>query len=79
MLLAFFVILAGITFIDFKGIDGKGAVSASDITLGLDLAGGVSITYQVVGEETPDDTDMADTIDKLKQYYVSSSGRGNTG
>ncbi len=73
VLLAFFVLLAGITFVDIKGIDGKGAVSASDITLGLDLAGGVSITYEVVGEETPDATDMADTISKLQQRVYTYS------
>ncbi|MBO5165586.1 MAG: protein translocase subunit SecD [Lachnospiraceae bacterium] len=73
VLLAFFVLLAGTTFVDIKGIDGKGAVSASDITLGLDLAGGVSITYEVVGEETPDATDMADTISKLQQRVYTYS------
>ena len=67
ILLVFFLALAGVTYIDFKGIDGKGSQAASDITLGLDLAGGVSITYQVVGEEEPDQTDMSDTIDKLRQ------------
>jgi len=46
---------------------GNGAGSASDIKLGLDLAGGVSITYQVVGEEEPDAADMADTIYKLQK------------
>ena len=46
---------------------GGGAGSASDIKLGLDLAGGVSITYQVVGEEEPDADDMADTIYKLQK------------
>lgn len=67
ILLVFFLALAGITYIDIKGVDGNGSQSASDITLGLDLAGGVSITYQVVGEEEPDQTDMSDTIDKLRQ------------
>ncbi len=67
ILLVFFLALAGITYIDVKGVDGKGSQAASDITLGLDLAGGVSITYQVVGEEEPDQTDMDDTIDKLRQ------------
>ncbi len=38
--------------------------SMNQIKLGLDLAGGVSITYQTV-EENPSDQDMADTIDKL--------------
>ena len=41
--------------------------SASDIKLGIDLAGGVSITYQVVGEETPSSTDVSDTISKLQK------------
>lgn len=67
ILLVFFLALAGITYIDIKGVDGNGSQSASDITLGLDLAGGVSITYQVVGEEEPDQTDINDTIDKLRQ------------
>lgn len=59
--------LVGIGFVDFWGIDGKGKGSASDIKLGLDLAGGVSITYQVVGDEEPDATDMSDTISKLQK------------
>ena len=57
----------GIGYIDIKGTDAQGTASAKDISLGLDLAGGVSITYQVVGEENPDATDMADTIYKLQQ------------
>jgi len=74
ILLVIFLALVAVTWIDFKGIDDYGTYSASDITLGLDLAGGVSITYQVVGEEDPDATDMSDTIGKLKQrvYKYSS-------
>lgn len=67
ILLCILAILAGITYIDFKGVDATGAGSASDIKLGLDLAGGVSITYQVVGEEDPDATDMSDTVSKLQK------------
>lgn len=48
------------------GFSGNGG-AAADIPLGLDLEGGVSITYQVVGEEDPDSEDMADTIYKLQQ------------
>lgn len=40
---------------------------ASDIKQGLDLAGGVSITYEVAGEEEPSAEDMKDTIYKLQQ------------
>ena len=49
------------------GIGTENSGSASDIKLGLDLAGGVSITYQVVGDEKPDGDDMADTIYKLQK------------
>ncbi|MBR6477529.1 MAG: protein translocase subunit SecD [Lachnospiraceae bacterium] len=67
ILLCLVLVLAGITYVDLYGVDAKGTGSASDIKLGLDLAGGVSITYQVVGDATPDATDMKDTIYKLQQ------------
>ena len=67
VLLCTILLLAGITYIDLFGVDLQGKGSASDIKLGLDLAGGVSITYQVVGEEEPDATDMKDTIAKLQK------------
>jgi len=67
VLIAMIISLLGVTYIDFFGIDAYGSYSAKDIKLGLDLAGGVSITYQVVGEEEPDATDMADTIGKMQK------------
>lgn len=57
--------LLGYTAIFGVGSDKSGA--AGSIKLGLDLAGGVSITYQVVGDENPSEEDMADTIYKLQQ------------
>lgn len=46
---------------------GNGKVGAAkNINLGLDLEGGVSITYQVKGE-TPSEEDMSDTIYKLQK------------
>ncbi|MCD8197201.1 MAG: protein translocase subunit SecD [Lachnospiraceae bacterium] len=47
--------------------------AAKDINLGLDLAGGVSITYQAVGDEEPSAEDMADTIYKLQKRVESYS------
>ena len=73
ILLCVLLLLAGITYVDVNGIDPAGTASASDIKLGLDLAGGVSITYQVVGEEEPDSTDMADTISKLQKRVENYS------
>lgn len=49
------------------GIGSNGSGSAASINLGLDLEGGVSITYQAVGDETPSKEDMADTIYKLQK------------
>ena len=40
--------------------------AARNIITGLDLSGGVSITYQVVGDETPSAEDMNDTVYKLQ-------------
>ena len=54
------------------GFTGNGG-AAQDIPLGLDLEGGVSITYQVVGEETPSSEDMSDTIYKLQQRVENYS------
>ncbi len=67
ILLCMILTLVGVTYVDLCGIDAEGTGSAEDIKLGLDLAGGVSITYQVVGDEEPDQTDMADTIAKLQK------------
>ena len=50
---------------------GKGAEDS--LKLGLDLAGGVSITYEAVGE-TPTSEQMADTIFKLQQRIENDLG-----
>ncbi len=73
ILLCALLILLGVGYVDLYGVDAEGTASASDISLGLDLAGGVSITYQVVGDEEPDATDMADTIAKLQQRVENYS------
>ena len=73
ILLCMILLLVGISYVDLYGVNVEGAGSASDIKLGLDLAGGVSITYQVVGEEAPDSTDMKDTIAKLQKRVETYS------
>ncbi len=60
-LLGLIIILAAIVVFGIMGYK-----SAGDIKLGLDLAGGVSITYQSV-EENPTAEQMSDTIYKLQQ------------
>lgn len=61
------LLIAGLAYTAVMGIGTERAGSASQIKQGLDLAGGVSITYQVVGEENPSSEDMADTIYKLQK------------
>ena len=63
------------TYVAVLGLGFEQSGSAHDIKLGLDLAGGVSITYQTV-DENPSATDMADTIYKLQlraQTYSSEA------
>lgn len=67
VLLIFGLLLGGFGYTSVVGIGADGYGSAGSINLGLDLEGGVSITYQVVGEETPDQSDMSDTIFKLQK------------
>ena len=72
-LIAAIVALIGFTFVAVFGLDANKTGSASNIKLGLDLAGGVSITYEVVGEEEPSAADMSDTIFKLQQRVENYS------
>lgn len=61
------VIMAALGYVAVFGIGTEKAGAASEIKQGLDLAGGVSITYQVVGDEKPSSEDMDDTVYKLQR------------
>ena len=65
-LAVFAAVLAVLLYTAFAGWGKTGTGAARNIRLGLDLEGGVSITYQAV-EENPSDEDMADTVYKLRQ------------
>ena len=68
------VLLLGLlSYTAIFGIGAEKTGAAQNIKQGLDLAGGVSITYQVVGEDTPSDADMKDTIYKLQRRVESYS------
>ena len=69
-------ILAG-TYVSVIGVGAKHQGSAKNIKLGLDLAGGVSITYEV-NESNPSAEDMRDTVYKLQQR-VSVTQRSTGG
>ncbi len=66
-ILGLLLLLAAVGLFGFLGYD-----TMDDIKLGLDLAGGVSITYRAV-EENPSAEDMSDTIYKLQQRVQNYS------
>lgn len=66
-LLGVLALLFAVGLFGFFGYD-----TMDDIKLGLDLAGGVSITYQAV-EENPTAEEMSDTIYKLQQRVQNYS------
>jgi SecD/SecF fusion protein len=59
------ILIAGTVFVAIQGVGPDRKGSASEIKLGLDLAGGVSITYETV-EANPSDEDLADAIHKMR-------------
>ncbi len=66
------LVIVGLGYTAAFGIGKTHTGSAKNINLGLDLAGGVSITYQAVGE-TPTAEQMADTIRRLQQRVETYS------
>lgn len=66
-------IMAALGYVAVFGIGPEKAGAASEIKQGLDLAGGVSITYQVVGEGKPSVEDMDDTVYKLQRRVETYS------
>ncbi|MBQ8279023.1 MAG: protein translocase subunit SecD [Roseburia sp.] len=73
------VVLAAVLGLSYYAsliLSATGAHGEMSIPLGLDLSGGVSITYQIV-DENPSEEDMSDTIYKLQKrvegYSTESS------
>lgn len=72
-LLVVLVLLAGTLFTSIVGFGNDNVGSAKDVTLGLDLQGGVSITYETV-DKNPSKEDLEDTREKIeKRANVFSS------
>ncbi|WP_051226878.1 protein translocase subunit SecDF [Butyrivibrio sp. MC2013] len=69
-------VLGGLFFVAWFGIGASKDGSMHDIQFGLDLSGGVSITYQVEGENggNPTTAEMDDTIYKLQRRVESELG-----
>ncbi len=66
IILAVVVLLAGLGVYGMNVLNATTSKGDKSIVLGLDLSGGVSITYQIV-TENPTQTDINDTIAKLEE------------
>lgn len=81
ILVLFFVVLAGSIYVALFGVGDRG--KAEYISLGLDLKGGLSVTYEIQ-EEDYSDSDVQDTVYKLQkridthttEHNVYSEGNG---
>ncbi len=86
MLVVLALVLAGIGLWGYFGYTNDSIPGAQDIHLGLDLAGGVSVTYQTVKED-PSSAEMSDIQTKLElratalstesHVYIEGSRRVN--
>ena len=76
-LLVMILALAGCAYLVMNGVGENGAGAAKNTKLGLDLAGGVSITYEVVGDEAPSKADLDDTVFKLRKRIDQYSTEAN--
>ena len=76
VLIAIIAALAGLAYYASIILSTTGTGEDMSIPLGLDLSGGVSITYQVV-DDNPSAEDMSDTIYKLTKRVESYSTESN--
>ena len=76
-LILMIAIIAGLGFYATTIIKGTNEGNDNSIKLGLDLAGGVSITYQAVGGNYTDEQ-MEDTVYKLQQRVDSELGENSS-
>lgn len=70
------LLLIFFAFVSLVGFGSSHKGSARNIILGLDLSGGVSVTYQVV-DENPTSEEMSDTVYKLQQRADTYSTEAN--
>ena len=74
-ILIFLLCMAGGIYMAFAGVGSDKVGRAADIPLGLDLQGGLSVTYEIT---TPDPTDeeINATVDKIQRRVDSYSSEG---
>lgn len=65
-------VVTGAVLLALLGVGANHSMSARNIKLGLDLAGGVSVTYQTVKED-PESSELSDTVYKMQKRAESFS------
>ncbi len=75
IILIFILLLAGGIYTVVYGLGKEKTGQAADIKWGLDLAGGVSITYKVEAEN-PSEEDMKDTVYRLQKRVAAINSEG---
>ena len=74
-LLIFLALLAGGVYVALYGVGEKETGKASNIPFGLDLQGGLSVTYEITTPD-PGDEEVNATIDKLQRRVDEYSSEG---
>ena len=74
-LLLFCLVVAGAVYMALYGVGKNSTGRAKDISLGLDLQGGVSITYQIMDDDATSDQ-IDTTIEKLQRRVENYSTEG---
>ncbi len=74
-LLIFLALMAGGVYMAIFGVGSNGTGKAENIPFGLDLQGGLSVTYQITTAD-PQADEISATIDKLQRRVDSYSSEG---
>ena len=74
-LIIFFLLLAGGIYMAIAGVGQKESGKTANVPLGLDLQGGLSVTYEIQ-DEKPTSDEIKATVDKLQRRVDAYSSEG---
>ncbi|MBO4952306.1 MAG: protein translocase subunit SecD [Lachnospiraceae bacterium] len=74
-LIIFFLLLAGGIYMAIAGVGKNESGKTANVPLGLDLQGGLSVTYEIQ-DEKPSKDEIAATVDKLQRRVDEYSSEG---
>lgn len=74
-LIIFFLLLAGGIYMAIAGVGKKESGKTANVPLGLDLQGGLSVTYEIQ-DEKPTSDEIDATVDKLQRRVDAYSSEG---